>query len=206
MSLSLLKRRILSVGCLALACIAACGGGITHTKVIDPNIIAKVAGLAKLGPLTSMRATPAAIYVAGQSGLGAISLDGKVIWTLDLPVALDRMIEADAQGVAITSFDLVGVEAAEGLQAFILGRAGDKPEFKDQTLGYASLDGKLEWSVATPGAAPMSAPALSADRIGVSRGAELFVYARKDGAAIFRSPLGIDQSGGEGANLQASFD
>ena len=185
----------------------ACGGGISHTKVVDAKVLASVGGLEKLGTLTSIRSTDAAIYVAGESGAAAVDAQGKLLWTLELPYATERLIEADARGVAFTSFDLANVDRAEGLKSFIMGNAGDIPEYSNQTVAYASPAGKLLWSTRCEAAkAALSAPALSPDQVAVSRGATLTVFSRADGRQAWDSELATDGSGGSGLVLQASYN
>lgn len=88
--------------------------------------------------------------VAGSTGLAAASAEGKVIWTLDLPPAANRLIESDESGVSISSFDLAGVERAEGMKSFIMGNTGDEPKSEHQTLAYATAAGKLQASFNRP--------------------------------------------------------
>ena len=138
-----------------------------------------------------------------------MSADGNVIWTLDLPPAANRLIESDESGVSISSFDLAGVERAEGMKSFIMGNTGDEPKSEHQTLAYATAAGKLAWSVDSvdeeKAPTEMSAPGTHDDQIAVSRGDNLYVYSRKDGHEVFHTTL----SGGDAFNsqvLQASFN
>jgi outer membrane protein assembly factor BamB len=197
--------RILAASALVLA-LASCGGGIAHTHVVNANVVAKVTGLEKLGALTSMRESGGVLYLAGQSGLAALSDDGKVLWTLDLPPTLMRLVEADANGVAFTSFELTGVVQAEGLKAFVMGTTGDKPLYTGQTVGLVGKDGKLLWSNVVPSDWAMSAPAMTGDQIAVSRGDKLYSYTRNDGHELFKSPLCTDKSGGSAVLIQSSYN
>jgi PQQ-like domain len=193
-------------GAVAALALASCGGGIAHTHVVNANVVARVSGLEKLGALTSMRESGSVLYLAGQNGIAALTDDGKVLWTLDLPASLMRLVEADANGVAFTSFDLTGVEKAEGLKAFVMGTTGDKPLYTSQTVGLAGTDGKLLWSSRVPSEWAMSAPAMTGDQIAVSRGGEFFSYARESGHELFKSPLCTDQSGGIAVLLQSTYN
>jgi hypothetical protein len=198
-----MKTSILMIAALA----TACGGGIAHTKVVDAKVLATVAGLEKLGTLTSVRSIDGAIYVAGESGAAAVDAQGKTLWTLELPYATERLIEADARGVAFTSFDLGNVDRAEGLKSFIMGNAGDIPEYTNQTVAYASPAGRLLWTTRCAAAkAALSAPAFSPDQIAVSRGGTLTVYSRADGRQAWDSDLATDNTAGTSMVLLASYN
>lgn len=190
----------------AILATASCGGGLSHTKVVDANVIEKVSGLDKIGAVTAIRASGKTLYAAGSTGLAALSADGKVIWTLQLPDAEARLLDADESGIALTSFDLAGVDRAEGLKAFILGNVGDEPTAEHQTVAYVDPAGKLLWSIeAQKGATQMSAPALHGDQVAVSRGKGLFAYSRQDGHQIFMALIGGSDAV-ESMVLQSSFN
>lgn len=193
--------------CAAL-CAAACGGGIKHTRIVQPTSEdVSAAELAKVGRITSMRESGGTLFIGAEKGLAAVDASGKVLWTVELPAATARLIEADADGVAFDSFDADGVEQAGAVSAFLLGDLGDEPHFKDQTIGAATRDGKLLFTApAKTGITRMSPPGLSKDGIAVSRGRGFFVYSRADGHELGSTAMGSEGGLGESIVLNASFN
>jgi hypothetical protein len=96
-------RKLLS---FALALAAACGGGIKHTKITKPAALEVDAQeLAKVGRITSLRESGGTLFIGAAKGLAAVDASGRVLWTLALPDATARLVEADADGIAFDSFN-----------------------------------------------------------------------------------------------------
>src|SRR6266849_1091159 len=133
----MLRRSLL----LAVSLAAACGGGIKHTKITKPTTQEVDAQeLAKVGRITSLRESGGTLFIGAEKGLAAVDGSGRVLWTLVLPEAAARLVEADADGVAFGSFNPAGIVEGSPLAQFLLGDLGDDPKFKDQTIGAATRD------------------------------------------------------------------
>src|SRR6266550_4737086 len=106
---------------LAAVLVAAGCGGIQHSNVVTPQILASgKIDTAKLGEVTSMRVANGKLYVGAQKGLASLDAGGKVLWEVVLPAVTVRLVDADAQNVAVTSYSVVGLDSAEGAKAFFL--------------------------------------------------------------------------------------
>jgi hypothetical protein len=174
--------------------LAAGCGGIQHSNVVSPQVLA--AGkidTAKLGEVTSMRVANGKLYVGAQKGVASLDASGKVLWEVVLPAVTVRLIDADAQNVAVSSYSVVGLESAEGARAFFLGNLGNEPKFGNAVVALFTEGGKPVWAVNTPEQTALSAPALSAATVGVSCGTSFAVFQRGNGSVV--APPLADTSG-----------
>lgn len=187
---------------------AACGGGIKHTKVTTPQLTdLKDAELAKVGRITSMRENGGTLFIGAEKGLAAVDGGGKVLWTIPLPEATARLVEADADGVVFDSFTADGVVEGGAVSAFLMGEMGDEPHFKDQQVGAATRDGKLLFTApAKADITRMSPPGLSKDQFAISRGRDLEIFSRADGREVGRGELSGTSSLTDSVMLNASFN
>jgi hypothetical protein len=192
---------------LLSALLAACGG-VKHSVITHPT--ATDVGseeLARLGGITSLRENGGMLFVGAQRGVAAVDGAGKVLWTVALPDAMARLVEADADGVAWTSFNPDGVVEGSAVSHFLIGDLGDEPHYKDQAVGAATREGKLLFNTAAyVGITQMSPPGLNKDSLAVSRGRGFFVYSRADGHEIGKSPLLGDSSLADPLVLNGSFN
>jgi len=151
---------------------------ITHTNVVPPKVaIESPAGLAPIGVPMRLLEYGGTIYVAGKSGIAAMSPDGRVLWAVPLDVVGVRELAVDDKGIAYTGFEVTG-EKMTGLSFF--GDVPDKLKFAPSTIGLLTPAGQKVWQVHGP-ESRISAPCLSPEAIGVLNGGTFQIYARTDG-------------------------
>jgi PQQ-like domain len=175
----------LRTAALAAVLLAAGCGGIQHSNVVSPQVLA--AGkidTAKLGEITSMRVANGKLYVGAQKGLASLDASGKVLWEISLPEVTARMVAADAQNIAVSSYSVVGLDAAEGAKAFFLGNLGNEPKFANAVVALFTEGGKPVWAVNSPEQTALSAPALSPVSVGVGCGTSFAVFQRANGSVV----------------------
>jgi hypothetical protein len=177
-------RRTLSGSLLGLVCGLVIGcGGVQHSNVVTPQVLASgKLDTATLGELTSMRSANGKLYVGAQKGLASLDENGHVLWQVALPAVTVRLVDADGQNVAVTSYNVVGLDAAQGAKAFFLGNLGDEPKYADAVVSLFTEAGKSVWSVKTSDQTALSAPALGPSSVGVSTGTTFSVYQRGNAA------------------------
>ena len=144
---------------------------VSHATPVEPHFTTEIrAELAQIGLVTSLRVSGDTLYVGGTTGLAALDHSGKVLWTLELPAAMARQIDADGQHVAFTSFDLAGIDRSALLGSkFLAGDLLAKPKYINAVVGLVTLDGKLVWSVSSSEQTRLSPPALGRTGVGVTR-------------------------------------
>jgi len=186
--------RLIGTAVLALS-LAACGG-IKHSIITQPNYVGRSEDqVQRISPITSVREANGKLYVGGQKGLAALDGAGKVLWVVDLPQALVRLVDANDKYVAWTSYDITGLDQAEGAKSFFLGHLGDEPKYANATVGLASAtDGKTLWSVKSSETSALSPPAISSASVGVSNGMKFAVYSLESGAET-QSPFAEEIAG-----------
>lgn len=155
---------------------------VSHASLSAP--VWRSQGSPAVGQVTDVEVHDGTVYVAGSDGIAAVSPAGEVRWTLALPAAAFRKIDADENGVAFTAVSVAGVEAASGFRAFALGSLGDVPTFEGASIGLVSPTGTLTWQVASEIQSPLSAPGLSPTSVAVMRGKDLIVVDRGDGHTL----------------------
>jgi PQQ-like domain len=188
------SKHSLRTAALAAVLFAAGCGGIQHSNVVSPQVLA--AGkidTAKLGEVTSMRVANGKLYVGAQKGLASLDANGKVLWEVALPAVTVRLVDADALNVAVSSYSVVGLDSAEGARAFFLGNLGNEPKYANAVVALFTESGKPVWALNTPEQTALSAPALSPVSVGVSCGTSFAVFQRGNGSVV--APPMADTSG-----------
>ncbi|MDP2316905.1 MAG: hypothetical protein Q8P41_28695 [Pseudomonadota bacterium] len=179
---------VLALGALALAPAAEAGSNkVRHTNVVPPAWTATAPST--VGQITDLEVAGGVVYVAGTTGIAALSPAGEAKWTVALPAASFRNIAADDKGVAFTSYSLAGIDPSEGFRFFVLGKLGDAPTYVDATVGSVTLDGALAWSTPSDVQSPHSAPGLSPTSIAVMRGKDMVVVDRADGHVLAKPDI-----------------
>ncbi|MDB4980171.1 MAG: hypothetical protein JWM82_923 [Myxococcales bacterium] len=184
----------LQTAALAAVLFSAGCGGVQHSNVVSPQVLASgKIDTDQLGEVTSMRVANGKLYVGAQKGLASLDASGKVLWQVVLPAVTVRLIDADAQSVAVSSYSVVGLDTAEGTKAFFLGNLGNEPKYANAVVALFSEGGKPQWAVNTPEQTALSAPALSPVSVGVSCGTSFAVFQRANGSVV--APPMADTSG-----------
>lgn len=157
-----------------------------------------VPDLTAIGRPQTLRVHEGKLYVAGTAGVAALDAGGQLLWTVSLPEADARSLDVDANGVAFTSFSIVGYERGKGAAgALAWGEPSVKLNTADARVGLLTSDGKLLWNIAVAEVSALSPPALAKDRVAVLGSRSLYLYQRADGAQVgaavgmFTNYLGI---------------
>jgi outer membrane protein assembly factor BamB len=151
---------------------------IEHTNVTEPKFAMEApAEIAAIGQPTRLLERGGTLYVAGTTGIAALSADNKVIWTAALDPTGVREIAVDDAGIAYTGYELL---AAKTSAWAFLGEMPKKLVFAPSVVGMLSPDGKKTWQVKGP-ESRISAPCLTPASIGVLTGQSFHIYARTDG-------------------------
>jgi hypothetical protein len=181
------RRAAVLCALLCLAAPAAHAGEteITHTKIIPPKqAVAVDEKLKSIGIPMSFAVVGPRLVVGGSKGIGAIDATGKVLWSLELPLAAARQVAADENGVAFTSFDLGNIDRSGAMASPLLGgELSARHEFANATVGLVDPQGKLLWSVPSSEQAKLAPPALSAQAVGVVGTKTFALYDRATGKA-----------------------
>lgn len=167
-----------------------CASGIRHSKVVDPVYQVQTSqDISKIGSVTSLKEVNSILYAGAQEGLAALDSSGKVLWTLSLPYAEWRFIDADEKNIAFTSYTITGKNEEKG---FFFIPVGKSVTAKDPTVGLATTSGSLVWSVESKSSeqSPLSPPALSKNRVGVTRYSAFALYDREDGKEFKQEKIG----------------
>jgi outer membrane protein assembly factor BamB len=161
-----------------LAVPARAGGKVEHTNVVEPKYaIGAPADLAPIGQPTRFLEKGGTLYVAGTTGIGALSADGKVLWATPLDATGVRELAIDDAGIAYTGYELTATK--ESAWRF-LGEMPKKLVFAPSVVGLLTPDGKKVWQGNGP-AFRISPPCLTPDSIGVLTGESFHIYSRADG-------------------------
>jgi hypothetical protein len=182
----------------ALMSLACGGGGIQHTRITDAVYAdAEPPQLAGVGAITSIREHGGVLYVGGVTGVAAVGPDGGVRWTTELPATTFRYLDADAEGVAFTGYDLGSVDRATGAKKWFMGQMADAPRYQNAVVGMLSPAGQLVWTQPSSVETALSPPALSPRKVGVLRGQTFAVFDRRTGA---EASADIDIPAADGMN------
>lgn len=180
---------------LALIILSGCAISIDHSKVVEPAYQAKISpDISKIGTVTSIKEHGGTLYVGAQNGIAAMDPSGQVLWMLDLPQTGVRLIDADAENVAFTSYTSAGTKF-NGLKSILIWGVGDKRVVTDVTVGLATSQGKLLWSVESKEKTALSPPALSKNAIGVVDSMSFTLYGKNDGGVIKNIPMEYNMLG-----------
>jgi len=170
--------RVVAVLIPTLFAVPAFAAKIEHTNVTGPKFAMEApAELAAIGQPTRLLERGGTLYVAGTTGIAALSADNKVLWTAALDPTGVREIAVDDTGIAYTGYELLGAKTSGW--AF-LGEMPKKLVFAPSIVGMLSADGKKTWQVKGP-ESRISAPCLTPASIGVLTGQSFHIYGRGDG-------------------------
>lgn len=187
-------RRVFAGGILTATAVVALAADpeIAHDKVVEPRVAATVdPALESIGAAMSLSVAGPRLYVGGAKGIAAVDSTGKLLWTLELPVAAARQVTADADQVGFTSFDVGSVDRSSILASGLLGgELAAKPEYLNAIVGLADAQGKLLWSVPSSEQDKLSPPALSSQTVGVV-GAKNFVLYDKASGKPVAGPISV---------------
>lgn len=165
---------------LALSAAPVFASKIEHSNVVAPKKAFEApAGLAPIGTPMRLLEHGGTIYVAGKTGIAAMTPDGNLLWATPLDPVGVREISVDDAGIAYTGFEITGTKMT-GLSFF--GDIPDKLAFAPSTVGLLTPAGAKVWQVSGP-ASRVSAPCLAPDSIGVLNGGTFTIYGRADGKA-----------------------
>lgn len=137
------------------------------------------------------------LYVGASEGLAAIDATGKLLWTLKLPAASVRHVDADAEHVAHSSADVAGLTAGSGATAALMwGDPSRKVEVSRADVGLATVKGEPVWSLKVDEPSVLSKPALGKTTLVVVGDKTARLLERKDGklvadVSMFTNWLGI---------------
>lgn len=137
-----------------------------------------------LGLITAMAEHGGKLYLAGQTGVAALSADGSVIWTTPLPPTAFRDLAVGDAGVAWSGWSVAGVDASTGFMNFALGKIGDKLTVENARLGLLGLDGAERWTVDSPDAEPLSPPGFAGSNVVLMTGKRILAVKQSDGSTV----------------------
>ena len=156
--------------------------------------------LAEIGRAHSLAVRNDTLYVGASGGLAAIDATGKLKWTLKLPAVSSRHVEADADHVAYTSYDVVGLVAGGGAAAVLTwGDNSRKLEISSADAGLVTLQGEPVWSVKFEEPSALSVPTLGKTAVAVVGAKSMRVLDRAKGTksadvGMFTNWLGVADS------------
>lgn len=156
--------------------------------------------LAEIGRAHSLAVRNDTLYVGATGGLAAIDAGGKLLWTLKLPTVSSRHVEADAENVAYTSYDVVGLVAGGGAAAVLTwGDNARKLEIASADAGLVTLKGEPVWSTKFEEPSALSVPTLGKTGVMVVGAKSMRLLDRAKGGKIadvgmFTNWLGVADS------------
>lgn len=157
---------------------ALAGVKVEHTNVVSPKVALEApADLRAIGQPGRVMERGGTLYVAGTTGIAAISADGKLLWSMALDPTGVRELAIDDGGIAYTGYEII---AAKTSGWAFLGEMPKKLLFAPSAIGMLSPDGKKLWEVKGP-PSRVSPPCLTPASIGVLTGGSFHIYDRADG-------------------------
>ena len=201
---SVISPALAGLAITALVTVGPLGAGAARAQDVK-RVAPSAAGLAapdlgEVGRAHSLAVRNDTLYVGATGGLAAIDASGKLLWTLKLPTVSSRHVEADAENVAYTSYDVAGLVAGGGAAAVLTwGDNARKLEIGSADAGLVTLKGEPVWSTKFEEPSALSVPTLGKTAVMVVGAKSMRLLDRAKGTKIadvgmFTNWLGVADS------------
>lgn len=142
----------------------------------DLSVIGQPHGLAVHGDV---------LYVGASTGVAAVDAAGKLLWTSKLPPLNTRHVDADAEHVAWSGAEVVGITDGTGATAALMwGNPSRAIEVARAEAGLLTAQGQPVWSVKFDEPSALSRPALGRQAVVVLGAKSARLLKRGDGGTV----------------------
>lgn len=170
---------------LAAACVLAPAHAAEVKRVPPSPASMALPDLSAIGQPHSVVVRNGVLYVGAREGLAAVDRGGQVLWTLKLPPMSTRQVEADAEHVAWSGAEVLGLVDGTGVTAALMWNdPSRKIEVARAAAGLVTLQGTPVWSVPIEEPSALSVPTLSPQAVMVVGAKNARLLKRSDGSTL----------------------